>query len=167
VQIEVLDETGRFRRRERLNEVLRRVVVGAGLATRVRGVEPEVTVVLVDDATIARRNAKDRGIDGPTDVLAYPLSEPDDVGLPAVPHLGDLWVSLETAERQARAGGRPTWHEVALLAAHGLLHLRGFDHQDEAGWRPFAAVQALAETEARAVDLARATRRLVREAANS
>lgn len=164
--ITVLDETGGFRRRERLAEVLRRVVAGAGLATRVRGFESEVTVVLVDDATIARRNARDRGVDGPTDVLAYPLSEPDDVGLPTVPHLGDVWVSLETAERQARTGGRPTWHEVALLAAHGLLHLRGFDHQDEAGWRPFAAVQALAETEARAVDLARATRRIVREAAN-
>jgi len=162
VRIEVLDETGRFRRRERVAAVVRRVAAGTGLAAPVDGAPPEMTLVLLDDAAIARRNAADRGVDGATDVLAYPLAEPDDVGVPQVPHVGDVLVSLETARRQARARRRPTWHEVAVLACHGLLHLRGYDHQAPADWAPFEAVQALAEAEAEAIDRAHLARRALR-----
>ncbi len=157
MRVEVLDETGRFRQRKRLAEVLRRVAAASGLDA-VAGVEREITVVLVDDARIAEWNLRDREVDGPTDVLSYPLAEPDDSGFPSVPHLGDVVVSLDTAARQAR-GRRPAWHEVALLATHGWLHLHGFDHQEAADWAPFDAFQALAEAEARALDLAVAARR--------
>lgn len=153
--IEVLDETGRFRRRERLREVVARVARAVGCPAG-----GSLTIVLADDATIAERNARDRGVAGPTDVLAYPTAEPDDVGVPRVPHLGDVWISLDTAARQAR-GQRPTWHEVSVLAAHALLHLRGFDHGDAAAWAPFEAVQDLAETEAKAVDQGRSLRALL------
>jgi probable rRNA maturation factor len=163
VRVEVLDETGRFRRRSGVAEVLRRVAAGTGLDAPVAGVAREMTLVLVDDDAIAHRNARDRGVDGPTDVLSYPAREPDDRGFPDVPHLGDVLVSLDTARRQAR-GRRPAWHEVAVLATHGLLHLHGFDHQTAAGWAPFDAAQALAEAEARALDLALAARRALREA---
>jgi probable rRNA maturation factor len=164
VRVEVLDETGRFRRRNGVAEVLRRVAAGIGVDAPVAGAAREMTLVLVDDAGIARRNADDRGVDGPTDVLSYPSREPDDVGFPVVPHLGDVVVSVETARRQAR-GRRPTWHEVALLATHGLLHLHGFDHQAPSDWAPFEAAQALAEAEARALDLAAEARRALRAVA--
>ena len=160
--IEVLDETGRFRRRERLAEVLRRVAAVTPLPRLRGGGEPEMTVVLVDDDAIAKRNLADRGVDGPTDVLAYPLHEPDDAGFPRIPHLGDVVISLDTAGRQARSRGRPAWHEVAVLASHGLLHLLGFDHRSAAEWAPFAAVQALAEAEAEAVDRSRTAYRSLR-----
>jgi len=163
VRVEVLDETGRFRQRKRLAEVLRRVAEGAGLDRPVAGAPRELTLVLVDDGAIAERNRADRGVDGPTDVLSYPLGEPDDLGFPAVPHLGDVVVSLDTAARQAR-GLRPVWHEVAVLATHGWLHLHGYDHQTSAGWAPFDAVQALAEAEAQALDRAAAARSAVRGA---
>lgn len=164
MRVEILDETGRFRRRSGVAEVLRRVAAGTGLDTPVAGLPREVTLVLVDDAGIASRNASDRGVAEPTDVLSYPLREPDDVGFPEVPHLGDVVVSVDTARRQAR-GRRPTWHEVAVLATHGLLHLHGFDHQAPPDWAPFEAAQALAEAEARALDLAAHARRALRAAA--
>ncbi len=161
--IEVLDETGRFRRRERLGTALRRV---AAVVVRPRrgGPPVELTIVLVGDEGIAARNVADRGVAGPTDVLAYPLNEPDDDGVPRSPHLGDVVISLDTAARQARSRGRPSWHEVAVLASHGLLHLIGFDHQAPEDWAPFEAVQALAAAEAEAVDMAGTARRSLRAA---
>lgn len=160
--IEILDETGRFRRRERLARVLRRVAAVIPLPRPLGAAKPEMTVVLVDDDAIAARNRADRGVDGPTDVLAYPLHEPDDAGFPRIPHLGDVVISLDTARRQARSRGRPAWHEVAVLASHGLLHLVGFDHRSAAEWAPFEAVQSLAEAEAEAVDRSRSAYRRLR-----
>lgn len=103
--------------------------------------EREMTVVLMDDAAIAERNAADRGEEGPTDVLSYPTLEPSDVGFPETVHLGDILVSVETAARQAEEHGHGLHEELLVLIAHGLTHLRGFDHQDEAGWRPFHEAQ--------------------------
>lgn len=144
--VEILDETGRFRRRKALRRVLQSVAADLGITER------EMTLVLVDDETIARMNIAHRGVEGPTDVLSYPLHEPDDQGFPSLPMLGDVFISLDTARRQAREGGRPMWHEVAELAAHGMLHLLGFDHQDEEGWGPFRTAQARAAEVARSED---------------
>ena len=145
--VEIIDETGRFRRREALRLALSDLGDELGAADR------ELTVVLVGDDAIAALNRDHRGVEGPTDVLSYPLHEPDDVGMPQVRALGDVVVSLDTAKRQAREQGHAPWREVLLLAAHGLLHLLGFDHPDAAAWRPFGAAQqrvlALADARAR------------------
>jgi probable rRNA maturation factor len=133
--VEILDETGRFPAPERLRGALQSLLDGAGLADR------EVTVVLVDDAAMADRNRVDRGVEGPTDVLSYPTAEPDDVGMPFVPHLGDVLIDLDAAERQAPDHGHDAVAETLVLAAHGLTHLRGFDHADDASWAPFRAAQ--------------------------
>jgi probable rRNA maturation factor len=146
VRVEILDQTSRFRRRRRLAELIRRLATAWGVADR------EVTVVLVDDPTIAAMNLRDRSVEGPTDVLSYPLHEPDDVGFPALPLLGDVVVSLDTARRQARERGVEPWHEVAELVAHGLLHLLGHDHQTDADWAPFHAGQSEARALAVALD---------------
>ena len=87
------------------------------------------------------RNLADRGVPGPTDVLSYPSSEPDDVGVPEVAHLGDVLIDLDAAARQAPDHGHDVTDEVLVLAAHGLTHLRGFDHPDDASWRPFSDAQ--------------------------
>ncbi len=137
MRVEVLDETARFRRPEMLAETLARL--GAELGV---GAEREVTVVLVDDDTIAAMNQADRDVTGPTDVLAYPLHEGDDVGMPIVAPLGDIFISLDTAERQAAEHALAPWQEVLVLAAHALTHLLGHDHVDEAGWQPFRRAQA-------------------------
>ncbi|CAN5697756.1 rRNA maturation RNase YbeY [soil metagenome] len=136
MRVEVIDETDRFRHPEVLERALSRLgrELGAG--------ERDVTIVLVDDETIAARNLADRDVEGPTDVLAYPLHEPDDVGLPIVPTLGDILISLDTAERQAPDHGLDTRQEVLVLAAHGLTHLLGHDHPDPDSWSAFETAQA-------------------------
>lgn len=88
-----------------------------------------VSVVLCDDRVMRRLNHEYRGIDGPTDVLAFATRDAKELVLP-VHALGDIVISLDTAARQARASGWTLADEVATLLAHGLLHLLGFDHRD-------------------------------------
>jgi probable rRNA maturation factor len=133
--VEILDETARFPAPEILRVALERLLAEADLADRA------VTVVLIDDAAMQERNRSDRGIDAPTDVLSYPTAEPDDVGMPWVPHLGDVFIDLDQATRQAPENGHDLLEEVLVLAAHGVTHLRGFDHPDEASWAPFLDAQ--------------------------
>jgi probable rRNA maturation factor len=133
--VELLDETGRYPYGDELQEALGALMAELGLGAR------ELTVVLMDDAAIAERNTADRGVEGPTDVLSYPTAEPDDVGFPQVPSIGDVLISLDTAARQADEHGHGLREEVLVLAAHGLTHLRGLDHHDDREWRPFLAAQ--------------------------
>jgi len=88
----------------------------------------ELSIALVDDATIRDLNARFRGRRRATDVLAFALREgpePERAGR----LLGDVVISLETAARQARRAHRRFESEVARLLIHGTLHLLGFDHQ--------------------------------------
>ena len=97
----------------------------------------EVSVLLTDDANIRQLNRDYRGIDTPTDVLAFAMREGEDSGINPI-LLGDLVISLETAARQAAtkdglSGIRGSLEtEVTLLAVHGVLHLLGYDHQTQA-----------------------------------
>jgi probable rRNA maturation factor len=90
--------------------------------------EAELSIALVDDDEMAQLNAKWRGVDGPTDVLAFPMDEPDP-NLPHSPLLGDVVISVERAAAQAAQSGHSLEREVDVLLVHGLLHLAGFDHE--------------------------------------
>lgn len=89
-----------------------------------------LTLVLTDDATIAGLNRRYRQVDGPTDVLSFPSQEGEPFVLPesARRHLGDVIISLETAQRQASGRQQLIERELALLIVHGCLHLLGHDH---------------------------------------
>lgn len=96
----------------------------------------EVSVLLTDDVDIKQLNRDYRGIDAPTDVLAFSMREGEDGDVnPSL--LGDLVVSLETAARQASTtDGFSGTHgsletETAVLTVHGMLHLLGYDHQTQ------------------------------------
>lgn len=94
--------------------------------------EHELSILLTDDGFIRTLNKEHRGKDTPTDVLAFPLDEGD--GTPSVlDHalLGDVVISLDTAERQARRRKHELFDEVSFLLAHGILHLVGYDHQTD------------------------------------
>jgi len=136
-------------------EDLEEAVVRAGLAAASEAEVPdgaEIAVTLVDDRTIAKYNARYRGVDSSTDVLAFPQSGgpkgPGTVGDGEASAYGDVMISIETAERQARQYGHSLVDEVALLAAHGVLHLAGYrdDSEDEA--------DRMREAERRALDSA-------------
>ncbi len=100
-------------------------------ALRAEGVdEPcEIGVTLTDDAGIRAVNAETRGVDRPTDVLSFPIDEPDlDTGCR---FLGDMVLSLERTEAQAEEFGGGYAHECQYLTVHSVLHLLGYDHLDE------------------------------------
>ena len=97
--------------------------------------ERSIAVVLFDDAQMARLNETYAGTGEPTDVLAFDLRPDPGEELPeGEPELlGDVFVDVEAAVRQAREQGHSLGRELAILFAHGVLHLLGYDDSDDRG----------------------------------
>src|SRR5436190_9485455 len=110
--------------RGRMREVVRAVLEGEGIA------EAEISLAFVDNPTIHRLNKRFLGHDEPTDVLSFPLSEANAKKLQ-----GELVIGAEVALAQAAERGHDVKAELTLYVIHGLLHLCGYDDQDEAGAR--------------------------------
>ncbi|MBT5471910.1 MAG: rRNA maturation RNase YbeY [Nitrospina sp.] len=89
----------------------------------------EVSILLTGDAQIRQLNQQFRNIDQATDVLSFPQNSEDDPPLPGEMLLGDIAVSLDTAETQAKEHKLSFKEEVVLLLIHGILHLLGYDHE--------------------------------------
>lgn len=89
-----------------------------------------VTLLLTGDSEVRRLNRRFRRRDRATDVLAFPSGGEIE---PGRPHLGEIAVSVERAERQARQAGWSLREETALLVTHGCLHLLGYDHEADDG----------------------------------
>lgn len=87
----------------------------------------EVELILTDNREIAQINREFRGIDKATDVLSFP-SDP----FPGAP-LGSIVISCEKAESVAKELGHTENDEIALLFIHGMLHLKGYDHEVDQG----------------------------------
>jgi probable rRNA maturation factor len=106
--------------------------------------DAELSIVLCDDPTIHALNRSFRQMDKPTDVLAFAVREALALGIPkaALPEgvLGDVVISVPTAARQARVAHRAVDEEIAMLLAHGLLHLLGRDHRDRTEERRMTAM---------------------------
>jgi probable rRNA maturation factor len=88
----------------------------------------EVSARLVDDEAMRALNLRWRGLDEPTNVLAFPAAAPGK--LAEAPLLGDILVAYETARREAAEQDLDFGDHVAHLIVHGFLHLVGFDHRD-------------------------------------
>jgi probable rRNA maturation factor len=88
-------------------------------ASRAAGVPG--TIVLADDRTVRKLNARDRKRNKATNVLTY---DPPGAGLP-----GQIVLALGVVRREAMAQGRRPAHHLAHLVVHGALHLAGYDHQ--------------------------------------
>jgi probable rRNA maturation factor len=84
----------------------------------------DVTVLLTTDRVIRKLNREYRGKDQPTDVLSFDIGDGLDEGEP----FGDVVISVETAQRQAREYQAPLHTELVRLLVHGMLHLCGYDH---------------------------------------
>ncbi|HAA89202.1 MAG: Endoribonuclease YbeY [Thermoanaerobacterales bacterium 50_218] len=94
--------------------------------------EAEVSILFVDDTRMAELNKKYRGVEGTTDVLAFPMleGEPGNLQIPEEEEvlLGDIVISIPKAYEQAAACGNTFTAELVFLAVHGMLHLLGHDH---------------------------------------
>ncbi len=97
----------------------------------------ELSLRLTGDREIQTLNAQYRHQNNPTDVLAFAALEDsspqnDEVYESQPLYLGDIIISVETAQRQANLQNHSLRVELSWLATHGLLHLLGWDHPDEA-----------------------------------
>ncbi len=122
-------------------EPLARRAARAALAAAEEGVakegvtlpgEAEVSLVLADDATLGRLNRQYRGVEGPTNVLSFAVSEgsaPESNG-PLL--LGDVVLAYETVRRESEEQGKRFSDHLCHLVVHGVLHLLGYDHGSEA-----------------------------------
>jgi probable rRNA maturation factor len=98
----------------------------AQAAVRLRG---QVTVLLTSDEMLRSLNRRFRGKNKATDVLSFPAE-----ATPGAEEIaGDLAISVPTAMRQAAEQGHTLSTEIKVLILHGLLHLAGYDHEDDAG----------------------------------
>lgn len=88
--------------------------------------QSELSIDLVGDGRMRRLNREYRKKDRTTDVLAFAMRES---ASPASALLGDVVISIPTARRQAKEGGRSLSEELAWLLVHGVLHLCGYDHE--------------------------------------
>ncbi|MDR2006515.1 MAG: rRNA maturation RNase YbeY [Acidaminococcales bacterium] len=91
----------------------------------------QVSVTLVDDVKIRSINREYRGVDKITDVISFALNEGDEdsaAGGPEKDLLGEIVICLPQAARQAEEYGHALARELGYLAAHGFLHLLGYDH---------------------------------------
>lgn len=88
----------------------------------------ELSVVIVDDAGIRALNRDYLGKDRPTNVISFAMQEGEGAGV-APQLLGDVVISAETAARDAAEAGQPFESELYFLLLHGILHLRGYDHE--------------------------------------
>jgi probable rRNA maturation factor len=91
--------------------------------------QAELSVALVNNREIRKLNAKYRQKDYPTDVLSFPAANELPMG---VRLLGDVVISVEKAEEQAKQRGRTLNEETVTLLIHGVLHLLGYDHERSA-----------------------------------
>jgi probable rRNA maturation factor len=115
--------------------------------------ESEVSVLACDDVRIKELNADFREKDKATNVLSWPALErgADEGCSPDVPQpdvfgsieLGDIAISYDTCDLEAREAGKPFEHHVTHLIVHGILHLLGYDHISDAD----AALMEQLETE--------------------
>ena len=94
--------------------------------------DTEVSILLTDDAHIAQLNRQYRDVEGPTDVLSFSQAEGDDEPIFGIEDnlLGDVVISVETAQRQAAEHAKSLESEMDMLLVHGLLHLLGYDHAE-------------------------------------
>ena len=85
-------------------------------------------VIIINDDSIHKINKEYRNIDRPTDVISFALEDNKKIDVPGLRILGDIYISYDTALKQAREYSHSILREICFLEVHGLLHLLGYDH---------------------------------------
>jgi probable rRNA maturation factor len=120
----------------------------AALGFDALGAALEVGVRLAGDDELRDLNRRYRGIDAPTNVLSFPVAACQPGALPAAPAagaplaLGDVVLGLETVSAEAAEQATPLADHLRHLVIHGVLHLAGYDHADDAGAAAMESLEA-------------------------
>jgi len=127
-----------------LRQLVENTLVAAGVSEPV-----DIGLAIASDDTVQKLNRSYRGVDASTDVLAFAFSEPGNAEgenfiMPpnSTVSLGEIIISYRQAERQAEEHNHPLERELALLVAHGTLHLLGYDHAEPEAERRMRAMEA-------------------------
>ncbi len=120
IEIEVEAEawTGALRDAEAVVDRAAQAALGA--------VQGDIVVLLTDDAAVRELNGRFRDKDKPTNVLSFPAPEN------AFPHLGDIVLAYGVCATEAEAQSKTLADHLSHLVVHGVLHLLGRDHEDDA-----------------------------------
>lgn len=89
-------------------------------------------VIFVNEKKIQELNHNYRGIDRKTDVITFALEDGGGFQNPEIRILGDIYLCIPVAYEQAKLYGHSEIREICFLATHGILHLLGYDHMEEA-----------------------------------
>ena len=125
------NEQDKFKITFKLKSIIKKAVKGA---LKHEGVEydTEVSVTFTDNEGIRELNLAHREKDSATDVLSFPMYSFNDGDVPfedEIAELGDIVLSLERADEQAKEFGHSFKRECAFLTVHSMLHLLGYDHE--------------------------------------
>jgi probable rRNA maturation factor len=99
----------------------------------------EVNLVFVDENEMTELHIKWMDEPGPTDVLSFPMDMPENPDDAVT--LGDIVIAPTIAATQASTAGHSAEHEIFILAAHGLLHILGYDHANKEDEKVMFALQ--------------------------
>jgi probable rRNA maturation factor len=119
--IEITNKSGELVPTESVRDLLQNALVELKLSP-----DCELNLVFVDIEEMTELHIKWMDEGGPTDVLSFPMDMPEP-GNEAVT-LGDIVIAPVVAAEQAATAGHSIDHEIFILAAHGLLHILGYDH---------------------------------------
>ena len=105
-----------------------RALAGFALkARRAAGLRGAISILITGNSSMRSLNSCFRGKSRPTDVLSFPAAAS------ANGFVGDIAISLDIAERNARLLGHSVADEIRILILHGMLHLAGYDHENDQG----------------------------------
>ncbi len=132
-RVEFVESLARWRRVLPARRLARAAVVAAAQEANAAGVRlargAEVTIHLSDDGAVRALNKQYRQKDKPTNVLSFPAVTRERLGASLL--LGDVFLALETLQREAATEKKPLSDHFCHLVMHGFLHLAGFDHETE------------------------------------
>lgn len=134
MEIDMMDETSRLTE-EQWEDIKDLLIFAADKEFIQTG---ELSVTFVDNEKIQEINREYRDKDRPTDVISFAMEEMGEGEMEihyddeAPRMLGDIIISIQKAEEQAKEYGHSVKRELGFLALHGLLHLLGYDHENEA-----------------------------------
>ena len=132
--IEITNKSGELVPADQVRALLEHSLVQLKLSP-----ECEVNLVFVDENEMTELHIKWMDEPGPTDVLSFPMDMPENPGDAVT--LGDIVIAPTVAATQAAAAGHSTEHEIFILAAHGLLHILGYDHANKEDEKVMFALQ--------------------------
>jgi len=132
--IEITNKSGELVPADQVRALLEHSLVQLQLSP-----ECEVNLVFVDENEMTELHIKWMDEPGPTDVLSFPMDMPENPGDAVT--LGDIVIAPTVAAAQATTAGHSAEHEIFILAAHGLLHILGYDHANKEDEKVMFALQ--------------------------